>query len=114
MTKLLIYLLFISAFLAQPLIATASEHEGLTNEIIGVLIEPFGVDPSALFVWALGIGAVLAFGVIVYGGVLWSVSMGGEQKNQAKEWIKGAVYGMLLLAFSYLLLSIINPNLLKF
>ncbi len=86
----------------------------ITQDIInGLMGCSSNCNPSSLFVWAIGIGAILAFGVIVYGGVLWSVSLGGEQKNNAKEWIKGAVYGLLLLIAAYVVLYTINPNLVK-
>lgn len=84
------------------------------SAVVKAVLESFGIPPAQLFTWAIGLGAILAFGVIVYGGVLWSVSMGGEQKNAAKEWIKGAIYGLLLLIAAYLILRTINPELVNF
>jgi len=63
--------------------------------------------------WAIGIGGVIALGVIVYGGILYTASAGNSSvKGEAKEWIKAAVYGLLLLIGAYLILNTINPTIL--
>jgi hypothetical protein len=62
--------------------------------------------------WAIGIGSVVAVGVIVYGGILYTASAGKpSMQEDAKEWIKSAIYGLLLLFASYLILNTINPAL---
>lgn len=74
-----------------------------------------GFNLGEIFVYAIGLGALLALGVITYGGVLWSMSVGSPSKvDEAKEWITGAVYGLLLLIAAYLILNTINPSLLRF
>ncbi len=71
-----------------------------------------GAFINAFYVWALSISGVLAFGIIVYGGVKYMVSWGNPSgESDAKEWIKSALLGILLLASAYFILSIINPNL---
>lgn len=66
-----------------------------------------------IFIWAMGIGAVLASGVIIYGGVLRIVSAGNSSsQEEATKWIKAAIYGLLLLLGAYLLLKTINPAIL--
>ena len=62
--------------------------------------------------FGLILGGVLAFGAIVYGGVKY-IFAGGNPSTQSdgREWIKGALWGLLLLASAYLLLNIINPSL---
>jgi hypothetical protein len=58
------------------------------------------------------IGGVLAFGAIVYGGVLYAISMGNPSKqSEGKEWVESALIGLLLLAGAYLILYTINPDL---
>lgn len=57
-------------------------------------------------------GGVLALAVVVYGGILYMTSVGNPSgMDEAKKWLEGALLGMLLLAGAYLLLKIINPQL---
>jgi hypothetical protein len=60
------------------------------------------------------IGGVLAFGVVVYGGVKYMASAGNPSgQSDAKEWIEAALLGLLLLVGAYFILSVINPQLLN-
>jgi len=62
--------------------------------------------------FSLMIGGILAFGAIVYGGIKYIFAAGNPSgQTEGKEWVKGAIYGLLLLAGSYLILNVINPNL---
>ena len=73
---------------------------------------PPGAFVSGFYTFALMIGGVLAFGAIVWGGVLYAASAGNPGKqSDGKEWIKSALLGLLLLAGAYLILYTINPNL---
>ncbi len=64
--------------------------------------------------FALMIGGVLAFGVIVYGGIRYMASAGNPSgQSDAKEWIEAALLGLLLLVGVYFILSVINPQLLN-
>jgi hypothetical protein len=61
---------------------------------------------------ALMLGGVLAFGAVVYGGVLYAASAGNASKqSEGKEWIWAALTGLLLLAGAWLVLNTINPTL---
>lgn len=61
---------------------------------------------------ALGIIGVAALGVIIYGGILFIVSAGNSSRQgDAREWIMGGVWGLVLLLCGYLILYTINPNL---
>jgi hypothetical protein len=67
---------------------------------------------NAFFTYALSISGIIAFGIIVYGGVRYMVSVGNSSaQSDAKEWIKAALLGILLLAGAYLILYIVNPAL---
>jgi len=71
-----------------------------------------GTFVQGFYNFALMIGGILAFGAIVYGGVLYAASMGNPgRQSEGKEWIKSALLGLLLLAGAYLILYTINPNL---
>ncbi|MGD1002990.1 MAG: hypothetical protein ABR884_00230 [Minisyncoccia bacterium] len=62
--------------------------------------------------FALMIGGVLAFGVIVYGGVRYMASAGNPSgQSDAKEWIEAALLGLLLLVGAYFILNVVNPQL---
>lgn len=84
------------------------------SEVAGTVAKSFDFDLANIFGWAIGVGAILAFGVIIFGGVLWSTSEIVNKKADAIEWIKGGVYGLLLLIISWLILNTINPEILQF
>ncbi len=64
--------------------------------------------------FALMIGGVLAFGIIVFGGVKYMTSAGNPSgQGDAKEWIQAALLGLLLLIGAYFILDIVNPQLLN-
>lgn len=76
----------------------------------GDIIKPISDMAVKFYKYALDIGAVVALGVITWGGILYISSAGNPSKQgEAKEWIKAAIYGLILLLLSYLLLSTTNP-----
>jgi hypothetical protein len=82
---------------------------GMTNVTTST---PPGAYVSGFYDFALMIGGVLAFGAIVYGGVLYAISMGNpSRQSEGKEWIQSALIGLLLLAGATLILKTINPDL---
>ena len=71
-----------------------------------------GAFIADFYQYALVIGGILAFGVIVYGGIRYMTSAGNPSgQGDAKEWIQAAIMGILLLAGAYFILKVINPNL---
>lgn len=61
--------------------------------------------------FALFISGALAFGAIVYGGIKYVFAAGNPSgQSDGKEWVKGALLGLLLLGGAYLILRTINPN----
>jgi len=71
-----------------------------------------GAFIADFYQYALMIGGILAFGVIVYGGIRYMTSAGNPSgQGDAKEWIQAAIMGILLLAGAYFILKVINPNL---
>ncbi len=62
--------------------------------------------------FALAIAGILAFGVIVWGGIKYATGGGNPSaESDAKSWITGALLGLLLLAGAYLILQTVNPAL---
>ena len=67
---------------------------------------------QSFYALALMLGGVLAFGAVVYGGILYAASAGNSSKqSEGKEWIFSALTGLLLLAGAWLVLNTINPDL---
>ena len=73
-----------------------------------------GAFVANFYQFALLIGGILAFGAIVFGGIKYVASAGNPSaQSDGKEWIWGALIGLLLLAGAYLILKVINPQLLN-
>ncbi|MFA4999612.1 MAG: C39 family peptidase [Parcubacteria group bacterium] len=66
-----------------------------------------------IFLYALGIGAIIALGVIIFGAIKHVTSGDSESKQkEARAWIFAAVKGLAVLAGGFVILSIANPGLL--
>lgn len=75
---------------------------------------PTTVPQYILYIYwgSLAVGGVLAFGLIVWGGLLYITSAGNpSQQSNARAWIGSAVLGLLLLLGAYIILNTINPEL---
>jgi hypothetical protein len=71
-----------------------------------------GAFVANFYQFALMIGGVLAFGVVVYGGVRYMASAGNPSgQSDAREWIEAALLGLLLLVGAYFVLNVVNPQL---
>lgn len=68
----------------------------------------------ALYVYFVGVVGVLAVAMIMYAGFLWITAAGNATRvTQAKEQMNAAVIGLILTLTSFLLLQLINPELVK-
>ena len=64
-----------------------------------------------LYKFAVGIVGLMALGMIVAGGVYYSLSAGNSgRQGEARSMITSAIVGALLLLCSYLILNTINPQ----
>jgi hypothetical protein len=64
-----------------------------------------------LYKFAVGISGLLALGMIVAGGVYYTVSAGNSgRQGEAKSMITSAIWGLVLLFASYLVLNTVNPQ----
>ncbi|GEM_PF-4031032 len=75
-------------------------------------------DPASLvnnfYLYILGIAGTLAVIMIVFGGIKYVVTAGNvSAQGDAKDIIKSAVWGLVLLAGAFLILNTINPNLVE-
>lgn len=80
----------------------------------------YGTDAGApgfvanAYSFALLISGALAFAAIVYGGIKYVFAAGNPSgQGEGKEWVKGALLGLLLLGGAYLILRTINPNIIN-
>lgn len=68
----------------------------------------------SIYKYIVGIAAILASIMIMIGGFIWLTSAGNPSRiTQAKEFIVGALTGLFLALFSYLILFTINPQLVQ-
>jgi hypothetical protein len=107
-------ILALLCFLILPIAVFAQTH--ISASIPGTNANSTSSAPGAFianfYQFALMIGGILAFGVIVFGGVKYIASAGNPSgQSEGKEWIWGALTGLLLLAGAYLVLHTINPQL---
>jgi hypothetical protein len=108
-------------YLLQPLLVASSIFL-LTNAVLAATINTNipGVSSSdanpcstifGFYTFALMIGGILAFVAITYGGVRYTLAAGNPSgQSEGKEWVKGALYGLLLLVGAYLILNVVNPQ----
>ncbi len=70
---------------------------------------------SIVYQYGVGIAAILAVVMIMVGGFIWLASAGSPDKiTKAKEFIISAITGLLLALFSFIILTSINPGLVRF
>jgi hypothetical protein len=95
-----------------------------TQVFAGLVYEPLvgipGVDNAAtnfttyinqLYFLSISIAALLAVIKIIIGGVKWMLTDVVPQKSEARNDIKGAIFGLLLIISAFLILNTINPQL---
>ncbi len=94
-------------------LAATDTSEKIVNALYDIKIIG-DVSISGFFPWAWGVGGMIALGIFMYAGVLYIVSAGNPSKQKdAIDWIKAAVYGLVLLATGWIILNVINPAILK-
>lgn len=69
---------------------------------------------NSLFKVLFSISGLIAVGMLTVGGIQYMVSEVPGIKKEALEQARAAIYGILILAGSWLILHTINPNLLEF
>ena len=86
---------------------------GETNERTATTVSlGLAEQVASFYTYALGIGALIALGVILYGGFLYSASAGNPTAvGEAKKWIQHAIFGLILLFSSFIFLNFLNPDL---
>ncbi len=74
----------------------ASYGEDASTDLPAIIGSVIGV--------ALGLLGVILLGLLIYGGVLWMIAQGEEKKvKDAKETIKNAIIGLVIVVVAYTL-----------
>ena len=84
----------------------------VVNKTEGARVQ-FGEYMSTLFTTFIAIAAALAVLMIVWGGIEYISSFSGSGKEQGKERITNAVFGLILAVSAFLILQTINPDLIS-
>lgn len=119
--KRIALIILLIALIMTPSLALALEIDfpevgGLEPPAPGQKNDSYGPADwiNYLFVFALGIVGLVIIGSVVYAGAQYMTAGGSESKvSEAKDRIKSALIGLLILVGSYIFLYTINPNLVK-
>jgi hypothetical protein len=117
MKKLVKKLSFISyLFLTIPGISAALDLQ-LNYPTINGRTLSLGMNLNELIIWfyyfMVSIAGLASFVMIVVGGISWLTSAGNPSKTtDAKERIFSALLGLLLVLSSWIILKLVNPDLL--
>ena len=100
--------------LCLPAITKAKEYSPLID-MPGDLAGGNNIDSyiNNLYVFAITIAGLLAVIKIIVGGVKWMMSDVVTQKAQAIKDIQSALLGLIIVLSAVVILSVINPNLVK-
>jgi hypothetical protein len=91
---------------------------GITVQITdgyGHINPAFGLNDLVKYIYNIFtmIGGLAAFAMVVKGGILWLTSTGNPTKiNEAKGQITSALIGLIFLLGSYIILKVLNPDIL--
>ena len=115
--------LIVLVLLLLPMFVSA---QGAQGQITYIPLEPlpgleqaqkgtdFAAFLSGFFTLLITIGGIVAVGALVLGGFVYMTSEVVGKKDEARKRLQKAVWGLLILIASYLVLNTINPQLLEF
>lgn len=67
---------------------------------------------NGIYKYGFGVAGILAAIMLMAGGIIWLISAGDASKiTQAKNLITGSIVGLIILSTSYIILTMINPDL---
>ncbi|HEX9502766.1 MAG TPA: hypothetical protein VF974_00380 [Patescibacteria group bacterium] len=115
--KKLILFIFIFTMAFAPLLAIAQTNPCTVSAVQGSADKASALPRciNQIYVWSLGVAVLLALLMMVLGGYYLMTAAGNaEQATKGKEYITGALIGVVILFCAYLLLNEINPDLVNF
>jgi len=107
--------LFLTFLLVSPALADSANYYKPLVQIPGMPTGDVSLTAylSTLFNFLISIVGILAMAVIIYGGMRYMVSAGNPAAMEdAKETIMSAVYGLALALGSWLIINVVNPDIL--
>jgi len=107
--------LFLTLALVSPALADSANYYKPLVQIPGMPTGDVSLTKylSTLYNFLISIVGILAMGVIIYGGMRYMTSAGNPTvAEDAKETIMSAVYGLALALGSWLIINVVNPDIL--
>lgn len=109
------------AFAPRPALATYAPAAKMKPQVtIGDMKagveDSIGIEEyiAEIYKYAIGAVGILATVVMMIGGIVWITAGGNAAKiGEAKAWIGAALSGLVLMLTSYVILNIVNPDLVK-
>ncbi len=81
---------------------------GVCNSVDQTTLEGY---IQTLYTFALGVGGILAVGMIIWGSIYISISGSVDKEREGRSFITSALLGLVILFSAFLILKTINPNL---
>lgn len=106
--------LYIISFLTSPFLLSAQSYELLAP--IGSIenVSSFATYLDSALIFGMGAGTGLAVLMVAAGGIQMIFAAGNPSKiGEGRERIKQAIWGLVILALSALILETINPDLIN-
>jgi len=107
--------LFLTFLIISPALADSANYYKPLVQIPGMPTGDVSLTQylSTLYNFLISIVGILAMGVIIYGGMRYMTSAGNPTvAEDAKETIMSAVYGLALALGSWLVINVVNPDIL--
>ena len=120
--KKILALIFLISFLVLPNISLAVDCNGSDNRLnlcypsfqnFSLTLDmPLNEIVAWFYYFIIGVAGLAAFVMLVTGGVKYLTSAGNPSAiGDAKDQIKSALLGLLIILMSWLILQVINPDL---
>ena len=115
LTSLVLLLGFAPHVLAQSSFVPLAPIPGLTSSEVTSVVNTQGFANffNNLYKYLIGLAAVFAVIMIIWGGLEYATQDSVSKKSNAKERIYNAIFGLVLVLLPVLVFSIINPSILN-
>lgn len=99
----------------KPQIGIGGDFTKGANVAVSSSTQTIGEYIKQIYKYAIGVVGIVAVVVMMIGGVLWMTAGGNpSQVGSAQQYITGALTGLVLVMFSYVILKTVNPDLVSF
>lgn len=99
----------------KPQIGIGGDFTKGANVAVSNSTQTIGEYIKQIYKYAIGVVGIVAVVVMMIGGVLWMTAGGNpSQVGSAQQYITGALTGLVLVMFSYVILKTVNPDLVSF